>query len=89
MAATVEERLAEVEARLDALQRLLGETGAPTPFPTALPSRSGGKQRGWRAVVGTFADDPLYEEAMRLGKEWRDAQKDGAPDVPDAAEPRP
>lgn len=33
-------------------------------------------KRGWKAIVGTFADDPLYDEAMRLGREWRENQFD-------------
>jgi hypothetical protein len=30
----------------------------------------------WQKVSGTFADDADYEEAMRLGREYRAAQKD-------------
>ncbi|MFN4259179.1 MAG: hypothetical protein ACK4RK_07760 [Gemmataceae bacterium] len=25
----------------------------------------------WHKIAGTFANDPIYEEAMRLGQEWR------------------
>lgn len=32
--------------------------------------RSGGKRSWWRHA-GWAKDDPLYEEAMRLGAEWR------------------
>jgi hypothetical protein len=33
------------------------------------------KQAGpwWQEIYGTFADDPLYEEAMRLGREYRES----------------
>ena len=27
-------------------------------------------------IAGTFANDPAYEEAMRLGREWRESQHD-------------
>ena len=30
----------------------------------------------WQKISGTFADDADYEEAMRLGREYRLAQKD-------------
>lgn len=30
----------------------------------------------WKERIGTFADDPAHEEAMRLGREYREAQRD-------------
>jgi hypothetical protein len=30
----------------------------------------------WKQIIGTFADDPAHEEAMRLGREYRLAQRD-------------
>ncbi len=30
----------------------------------------------WKERMGTFADDPAHEEAMRLGREYRLAQKE-------------
>ena len=64
---TVAQRLQTVEARLDELQRLIEER-----FPT----NTANEKRGWRATVGTFANHPFYDEAMRLGREWRDSQHD-------------
>ena len=29
----------------------------------------------WKQIIGTFADDPAHEEAMRLGREYRLSQK--------------
>ncbi len=29
----------------------------------------------WEKIAGTFADDETHEEAMRLGREYRTAQK--------------
>lgn len=28
----------------------------------------------WEEIRGTFRDDPVYDEAMRLGREWRESQ---------------
>ena len=64
---TLENRLTTLEARLDMLQRLFEER-------MTLPITK--EKRGWQAIVGSFAGDPLYEEAMRLGREWRETQFD-------------
>ena len=64
--ANLEERVTTLETRLDSLQRLLDDR---------LPQTATKEKRGWEAIVGTFADDPLYEEAMRLGREWRESQR--------------
>ena len=29
----------------------------------------------WKQHIGIFADDPMHEEAMRLGREYRESQK--------------
>jgi hypothetical protein len=29
----------------------------------------------WEKIAGTFANDPFYEEAMRLGREYRQGKK--------------
>jgi hypothetical protein len=31
------------------------------------------KQAWWDQIAGTFANDPLYEKAMRLGREYRES----------------
>ena len=39
----------------------------------------------WEQVWGSFRDDPDYEEAMRLGREYRQAQRleyDDEPEQP-------
>ena len=42
-----------------------------------LKQRNGSKKfqepRGWQRIVGVFADDPEFEEAMRLGREYRES----------------
>lgn len=57
---SLEERVAALEAEVEQLKRQF--TGQPlddTPW--------------WKKIVGTFKDDPEYEEAMRLGREWRES----------------
>ncbi len=34
------------------------------------------KEPWWKKRVGIFANDPAHEEAMRLGREWRKAQRE-------------
>jgi len=29
----------------------------------------------WEEIRGTFANDPIYDEAMRLGRKWRESQR--------------
>jgi hypothetical protein len=31
------------------------------------------KKVGWKLIVGTFLNDPYYEEAMRIGREYRES----------------
>ncbi len=31
------------------------------------------KKDGWRAMVGAFLNDPYYEQAMKLGREYRES----------------
>ena len=43
-----------------------------------LKKRLGGEQPGdgvpwWEKIAGTFANDEAYEEAMRLGREYRES----------------
>ncbi len=64
-AETLEDRLHTLETRFDTLQHQFEERFAQPPAR---------EKRGWQAIVGTFSDDPFYEEAMRLGREWRESQ---------------
>ncbi len=34
------------------------------------------KEPWWKQRMGVFADDPAHEEAMRLGREWRQSQRE-------------
>lgn len=58
-APTIEERLAALEAEVARLkERQLGDEA---------------KKPWWEEIWGTFKDDPHYEEAMRLGREYRES----------------
>ena len=32
------------------------------------------REKDWRRSIGAFANDPEYDRAMQLGREWREAQ---------------
>ena len=68
---TVDERMTALERRLESLQQQVNERLFRTPLR---------EKQGWPAIVGTFANDPFYEEAMRLGREWRESQFQDSPE---------
>jgi hypothetical protein len=60
-AITLEDRVAELEKKV---ARLLEEkTEEQTPVPW------------WEQITGVFKDCPAFDEAERLGREWREAQR--------------
>lgn len=56
----LEERVALLEAQVGALRR---------------GSVNSDERPWWEKIRGRFKDDPAYEEAMRLGREYREATK--------------
>jgi hypothetical protein len=64
----VERRLAQLESSFSAriarleeqVSRLSPQEGLATPEPA-----------WWKRIVGVFQDDPEFEAAMRLGREYR------------------
>ena len=55
---------AEIEQRLATLEEQVAgilRTHAP--------------RKAWESTVGMFQDDPLFREAMRLGREYRESQR--------------
>ncbi len=62
-AQTIEERLTAVETELQQLKR---ERDLNKGQDKAVP--------WWEQIRGQFKDDPMYDEAMRLGREWRESE---------------
>jgi hypothetical protein len=62
---TVEERLTELEEKVARLQKAQREVSQPAPW--------------WERHFGAFKESSYYEEAMRLGAEYRRAQPVSAP----------
>jgi hypothetical protein len=59
----LEARVATLEAELAQIkQLLLGEKQIESPW--------------WEKVAGSFADSPEFDEAERLGREWRKSYQD-------------
>jgi hypothetical protein len=58
---------ADLEQRVAALEADVAKLKAEL-------STASGKQRPWwKEIAGSFADDPAFEEAMRLGRQWRES----------------
>lgn len=68
-APSLEDRVAALEAKVEKIHQ---EPEQPTTAP-----------RGWQRIVGIFQDEPEFEEAVRLGREWRmaDASADDGDEV--------
>ena len=62
MSDTVETRLERVEAELADLKRRVELSDRP-------------RAKDWRRTVGMSANDPEFEEMVRLGREYRKAQR--------------
>ncbi|MEW4570586.1 hypothetical protein AB1L88_22210 [Tautonia sp. JC769] len=55
----LEARVAAIEDDLKQLKQSLGQATSKAPW--------------WESIVGTFENDPHFEEAMRLGREYRES----------------
>jgi hypothetical protein len=58
----------EIERRLTALEDEMA----------FLKSGARSQNRWWDKIAGAFANDPLFEEAMRAGRQWREAETPGS-----------
>ena len=63
MSLTLEERVARIESTLEMMQQ--------KQLPS-VPSASAAS--GWRNLLGTFDDDPVFEEIVRQGRLYRESQ---------------
>lgn len=55
----------KIEERLAALEREVAELKRQLPLTEPIV------QPWWEITAGTFADDPAFEEAMELGRQYR------------------
>jgi hypothetical protein len=60
MAATLEERVTELEKKMALVLSECPQENKTTPW--------------WEAMFGMFADSEEFEEAVRAGREYREAQ---------------
>ena len=65
-AQTIEERLTAVETELQQLKREREQNKAQ--------DEQAEEPRGWQRIVGRFADNPLFDSAVRQGREWRESE---------------
>jgi hypothetical protein len=56
-----------IEARLSALEREI------TQIKQLLQRKSGPSQPWWERIAGAFEDDPVYQQAMKLGRQYRES----------------
>ena len=63
--AQLEKRLAALEEELAKLKEKVQGQDASQPW--------------WERIAGTFQDDPVYEAAMKLGRQYRRSAKLGPP----------
>jgi hypothetical protein len=55
----------EIEARLIALETEVARLKAQQQTSTETP--------WWEEILGSFANDPVYDEAMQLGRQYRES----------------
>lgn len=57
----IEKRVAVLEKEVASLRKKVERTESPGNW--------------WERIAGTFQNDPIYKQAMKLGREYRMAQK--------------
>lgn len=58
---SLKQRVAALEAEMAALRAKVDGTNGVKPW--------------WEQIWGAFADDPAFEQAMRLGRQYRESQR--------------
>ena len=57
----LEERLSSLEQEIVQIKSLIAKSGSPSPI----------KEKWWHNIAGSAANDPTFDEAEQLGREWR------------------
>ena len=61
----IEERSQQLETRVAILERELAQ------MKQMVAESLQDKEPWWLKIAGTFENDPTFDEAVRLGQEWR------------------
>jgi hypothetical protein len=61
----LEERVVALEEELARLKTKVEAAVAPGPW--------------WETIAGSFQNDPVYEKAMKLGRQYRESLRPGRP----------
>jgi len=61
----LEQRVAALEVEVTKLKRKIDAMGTTQPW--------------WEQIAGTFQNDPIYEDAMRLGRQYRQSLRPKKP----------
>ena len=64
-AETLEQRVERLENKIQEVEERLEEKYRSEPP----------KKRGWQWFVGIYADSPEFDEVVRIGEEWRNADR--------------
>jgi hypothetical protein len=56
-----------LEARLSVLEREMAQ------IKRLLRTKSGPAEPWWERIAGVFEDDPVFEQAMKLGRQYRES----------------
>jgi len=62
----LEKRVTALEKELARLKNRMKGAGASEPW--------------WQQIAGTFEQDPAYEKARKLGRQYRQSQRPNAPE---------
>jgi hypothetical protein len=61
----IEKRLDKLESEMAQIKLIVAEKNTPlTPW--------------WEEITGIFADDPVFEEAMKIGRKYRQSYQDNS-----------
>ena len=64
-AETLDDRVTRLEEKLQLVEKQL----------VAHSNNTSDKKTGWRSFLGIYADSPDFDEAERIGREWREADR--------------